>query len=186
MPMQYGGKYGPIWDAQGQGGEREGNSVNYWPSQPGGFSGGPGMGSMADGGYTGGYSKGPPNQFGSPSGGGLGWLGSLGGWIVENGGKALQAAGGGSAGKGVANIALTALLVQQMKEASDARKKDQEFRQGLFNTAQTHLGKAEGVYDEKAPLRQAGSDAMLSALSNMPTGAMDFLKSNRTAGQYVK
>lgn len=186
---KYQGQYGPEWNpftnaAAGNGGEVMG------PIQStGGLSN---LGSLGGGGFTSGYQTGGPgDSFSLPSGGGA-WdaIKGIGGFIWDKGGDFLNLIGGegGTAG-GLKNIGLSLLMLQQMKQANDDRKADQEFRQGLLDVGSNNLEKAEGLFDAKAPLRAQGMQALLGALGNAPTGAADFLKRSEegksTPGQYV-
>lgn len=180
--INQGYNYGPFWDPTT--GTYNFNGSNTNTAGPGAPMGPTGMEGP-------GVSQPPQGTSGLDWGGIWNGIKGVGGWAVDNIGGLLNTLGGGSAGKGVQNIGSALLIAQMLKQSSDDRKAWQEFQQQLFDTAQGGLGKAEDLFDSKAPLREKGMEALLAAMdrtsqSGMASSSMTRLNSGqRKAGEYV-
>lgn len=186
--LDQGYKYGPFYNSGTGSYDFSGSVTNTGPSFDMGVGSGGFQGGQVPGQQSSAYTNGPGyGNFPEAGGGGVpGWLQS----ILGFGGKALDFMGfGGGMGKGAQNLGTMALMYYMMDQNASDRKAHQQFQQQLFDTAQGGLGKAEDIFDSKAPMREGGMEALLQALGMMPTNAADHFKQSasgqRAAGQYL-
>ena len=134
-----------------------------------------GLAGKALGKLTGG-GKGEQFSGGNEFGQGFADVGGQGGGGI--GGFLQNLFGGGNALKNLGGLALGGLSV---KESADRRKSSEAFNQQLLEIQKAQLGKAEAEFDRKAPLRNRGQAALISAIEQQELAEDPFSKFLRTS-----